>query len=137
MLFYLALIYDEIQSITQEEHDKFRKKYREEQQRYKDKLAHLDSANEEYYITASLLLELASRSYELFIGSEPDEKREIIQLTLQNLSLNRGKLEYTLQKPFDSIFKSAEGLIWGERWGLNPRPPVPQTGALPLSYDHQ
>jgi hypothetical protein len=53
---------------------------------------------------------LASRSFELFTGSEPDEKREIIQMALQNLSLNDGKLEYTMQKPFDSILKSAESL---------------------------
>jgi len=89
---------------------------RSEQQDYKDKLARLEQADEQYYITASLLLDLASRSYELFIGSEPDDKREIIQLTLQNLSLNHGKLEYTLQKPFDSIFFSAKGLRWGRLW---------------------
>ena len=26
--------------------------------------------------------------------------------------------------------------VWGERWELNPRPSVPQTDALPLSYAH-
>jgi hypothetical protein len=100
-------------SITQEEYDNFRKKCRTEQQEYKDKLATLEHADEEYYITASTILDLASRSYELFMGSETDEKREIIQLTLQNLFINDGKLEYTLQKPFDSIFKSALSLEWG------------------------
>lgn len=25
---------------------------------------------------------------------------------------------------------------WGERWDLNPQPPEPQSGALPLSYVH-
>lgn len=78
-------------------------------------MGRLEQADEAYYITASLLLDLASRSYELFIGSEPDDKREIIQLTLQNLSLNHGKLEYTLQKSFDSIFVSAKSHKWG-RW---------------------
>ena len=125
-----------LKRITQDEYDNFRKKFRSEQQDYKDKLARLEQADEQYYITASLLLDLASRSYELFLGSEPDDKREIIELTLQNLSLNHGKLEYTLQKPFDSIFFSAKGLKWGSWWGSNPRHPVPQTGALPLSYSH-
>lgn len=117
-------------SITQDEYDNFRRKFRNEQQDYKDKLTRLEQADESYYITASLLLELASRSYELFIGSETDDKREIIQLTLQNLSLNHGKLQYTLQKPFDSIFSSSNSLKWGGRQDLNPQPPVPQTGAL-------
>lgn len=93
-------------------------------------MSRLEQADEVYYITASLLLDLASRNYELFIGSEPDDKREIIQLTLQNLSLNHGKLEYTLQKPFDSVFFSAKGLKWGDQWDSNPRPPLPQRGAL-------
>ncbi|MFZ6022366.1 MAG: recombinase family protein [Patescibacteria group bacterium] len=100
-------------SITQDEYDNYRKKFRAEQQDYKEKLGRLEQADEEYYITVSLLLELASRSNELFLGSEPDEKREIIQLTLQNLSLKEGKLQYTLQKPFDSIFKTAKSLKWG------------------------
>jgi len=100
-------------SITQEEYDNLRKRYRKEQQEYVDKLASLHQADEQYYITASMLLDLASRSYDLFMGSETDEKREIIQLTLQNLFINDGKLEYTLQKPFDSIFKSALSLEWG------------------------
>lgn len=100
-------------SITQDEYDNYRKKCRAEQQDYKDKLSRLEQADEEYYITVSLLLELASRSYELFLGSEADEKQEILRLTLQNLSLKEGKLQYTLQKPFDSIFKTAKSLKWG------------------------
>jgi len=63
--------------ITQDEYDNFRKKFRSEQQDYKNKLDRLEHADKQYYITASLLLDLASRSYELFIGSEPDDKREI------------------------------------------------------------
>lgn len=118
-------------SITQEEYTNFHKKFRAEQQVYKNKLARLEKADEEYYITCSYLLQLASRSYELFIGSEVDEKREIIQLTLQNLLLNKGKLEYTMQKPFDSIFKTADSLTWGEWAGSNRRHPAPQAGALP------
>lgn len=98
--------------------------------------ARINKADEEYYINSSLLLGLASRSYELFLGSEPDEKREIVQLIFQNLSLNQGKLEYTMNKPFDIIFKSAKGLTWGGRWGSNPQPSVPQTDAPPLSYAH-
>ncbi len=26
--------------------------------------------------------------------------------------------------------------VWGDRWGSNPQPPLPQSGALPLSYSH-
>ena len=69
--------YSVLQELLRMNMDNFRKKFRSEQQDYKDKLARLEQADEAYYITASLLLDLASRSYELFIGSEPDDKREI------------------------------------------------------------
>ena len=106
--------------ITQEEYDNHRKKWRSKQDEYRDKLGKLQQADEQYYISASLLLQLASRSKELFLGSEPDEKREIVQLIFQNLFLNQGKLEYIMNKPFDNIFKSAKGLKWGEQRDLNP-----------------
>lgn len=117
-------------SITQEEYDNLRKRFRQEQQEFKDKLARLEQADEEYYINASYLLELASKSFELFTGSEPEEKREIIQLTLQNLSYKAGKIIYTMQKPFDSIFETSSSLNWGGWWDSNPRHSVPQTEAL-------
>lgn len=82
-------------------------------------------------MTASLLLQLATRSKELFLGSEPDEKREIIQLVFQNLSLNQGNLEYTMNKPFDSIFKTGGSPRWGGWWDSNPRQLAPQASALP------
>lgn len=77
--------------ITQEQFDNFQSKWRKEQDLFRAKLGNLQQADEEYYMTAELLLQIASRSYELFIGSDVDEKREIIQLVFQNLSLNHGK----------------------------------------------
>lgn len=100
-------------SITVEEYDRIRSKVQSIKDEYMGKLNGLNKANEEYYFEAALLLELASRSYELFMGSEPEEKREIIQLTLQNLRMKDGKLLYEWQKPFDRIFVSAESLTWG------------------------
>lgn len=78
-------------SITQELYDKYRKEWSKEKQKYQDKLDKLNYADEKYYSTASQLLELASRSYELFMGSEPEQKRQIISLTLQNLKMKNGK----------------------------------------------
>ncbi len=63
-----------------------------------------------------MLLNLASRSYELFMGPEPEQKRQIITLTLQNLTLEDGKLHYNFIKPFDSIFISANSNNWGGWW---------------------
>jgi len=100
-------------SITQEEYDNMRKKWIKERDGYQKKLNRIYTADNEYYITASYLLELASKSYELFMGSEAEQKRQIIALTLQNLVIKDGKLTFNLQKPFDSIFVAKQSHIWG------------------------
>ena len=102
--------------ITPEKYHELEKKWRAIQDDFKDKLAKLQRADKDYYITVSYLLDIASRSYELFIGSTVEEKREIIGLTLSNLFLDEGKLVYTLQSPFDSIFISCKSLTWGAYW---------------------
>lgn len=117
-------------SITTEQYDKLRKQWTQKKQEFQDKLERIDKADEEYYITASYLLELASRSYELFMGSEPEQKRQIIGLTLQNLKIKDGKVLYDWIKPFDSIFESVDRHTWGDWRDSNPRPSVPQTDAL-------
>jgi hypothetical protein len=100
-------------SITTEQYNKFRANWTKQKEEYEAKLARISKADKEYYITASYLLELASRSYELFFGSEPEQKRQIITLTLQNLTLKDGNLCYDWVKPFDSISISNKRLQWG------------------------
>lgn len=118
-------------SITEDEYAKFRQRWRNDQKKAEKILARIREADEEYYITVQYLLQLASRSYEIFMGSEPEEKRRIIQMTLQNLQIKDGELVYEWQKPFDSIFECKGRLLWGERRGSNPRPSGPQPDALP------
>ena len=48
-------------------------------------------ADEEYYLTAQYLVQIASRAKELFASSEPEEKRLILKMAFQNLSLD-GKI---------------------------------------------
>ncbi|PIR54717.1 hypothetical protein COU74_03110 [Candidatus Peregrinibacteria bacterium CG10_big_fil_rev_8_21_14_0_10_36_19] len=101
-------------SITTEQYDNLRTQWLKKKKEYEAKSERISKADEEYYITASYLLELASRSYELFMGSEPEQKRAIIALTLQNLKIKDGKVLTDWQKPFDSIFISAERHKWGD-----------------------
>lgn len=100
-------------SITQDEYDNYRKKWRTAQDKFQQRLEKILKADEEYYITSAYLLELASRSYELFMGSEPEQKRQIITLTLQNLEIKDGKVQYEWIKPFDGIFAAKERHNWG------------------------
>jgi hypothetical protein len=47
------------------------------------------------------------------VGSEPEQKRQLITLTLQNLEIKDGKLSYEWVKPLDNVFVSAKSHTWG------------------------
>lgn len=76
------------------------------------KLANLQNADEEYYLTAQYLVEIASRAKELFISSEPEEKRLILKMAFQNLELDGKIVRYDWKKPFDKIAFYASRPAW-------------------------
>ena len=69
-------------------------------------------ADEEYYLTAQYLVQIASRAKELFAGSEPEEKRLLLNMTLQNLRLDGKIVLYDWIKPFDKIAFYASRPSW-------------------------
>lgn len=69
-------------------------------------------ADENYYTEANRLLELASRAYELFESSEPQQKREPLTFLLQNSKMKGNKLTPTLQMPFDAILLANKTQNW-------------------------
>lgn len=89
------------------------KAYNKRQEEITAQLAKLINSDENFYITMGYIFELARQAYNLFLSSEMEERRQIINLVFQNLSLNQGNLEYTMNKPFDSIFKTGGSLKWG------------------------
>ncbi|HUX48636.1 MAG TPA: recombinase family protein [Dehalococcoidia bacterium] len=99
-------------SITESFYDKKREEYRSKQQEITDKISKLGIADEEYYLTSEYLLQLASRSYELFMSSEAEEKRQLLKLTLQNLELEGKKLKFEFVKPFDKVFACSSRQRW-------------------------
>ena len=76
----------------------------------------LQEADEQYYFTASYLLQMARRAPEIFKSSKPDIKRQLFKLVLSNPTINDGTLCATIRKPF-SYF--AEGLS-RSNWGPSP-----------------
>lgn len=63
----------------------------------------LQEAEDNYYITATYLLELANRAYDLFVSSEVEERRQLIKLILQNLRVEGKIVRYDWINPFDKI----------------------------------
>ena len=98
--------------ITDSEYTERKNNYQEEVKKIQRKIEQLSKADEEYYILAESILSLAQRAGELFESSEMEQKRQIINLTLQNLTLDEKKLSYDLIKPFDVILKSQDSHDW-------------------------
>jgi site-specific DNA recombinase len=99
-------------SITESLYNKKREEYRAKQKEISGKIASLGIADEEYYLTSEYLLQLANRAYDLFMSSEAEEKRQLLQLTLQNLELDGKKVNFELVKPFDKVFACSNSQKW-------------------------
>ena len=98
--------------ITKDFYDKKRQEYRAKQDEIKSKMDNLQNTDEEYYITASYILSLANRAYDLFLNSEPEIKRQLLKLLLQNCEIDNGSLRYTLNYPFSAIFSYTKNHNW-------------------------
>jgi len=101
--------------ITESEYDKFYTSFYDEAAEIKSQLSKLEEAQDNYYITAKYILELVNEAHELFIGSEVEEKRQLIKLVLQNLRLEDDKLLWDAAKPFDAILNVADSQRWCAR----------------------
>lgn len=89
--------------ITVNYYEKKRKEYRAKQKKINVKIAKLNFADEEYYLTSEYLLKLASKAHKLFKSSELHERRQLLKMTLQNLELEGKKVRFDWIKPFDQV----------------------------------
>ena len=89
--------------ITDDEYDKFYQSFREQIADIDTRLGMLQEAEDNYYITARYLLELANRAYDLFKSSEVEERRQLIKLVLSNLRVEDKTVRYDAIKPFDRV----------------------------------
>ncbi|MEM5777876.1 MAG: hypothetical protein QXJ06_05555 [Candidatus Aenigmatarchaeota archaeon] len=91
--------------ITNNIYDKFYTEFRSKIDEIDEKLANFQKTEDNYFITVNYLLELANRSYELFLRSKLEEKRLLIKLTLSNLEAEGKTMRYNLLKPFNYLFE--------------------------------
>lgn len=98
--------------ITESEYDKFYKTLNNKLDDVTARLTQLEEADANYYITSRHLLTLANKAYDIFLGSEVEEKRQLIKLILSNLQLTDEKLVYDVHKPFDLILNCTDLLEW-------------------------
>lgn len=91
------------QSITKDDYDKKLKELKEKQHEIDSSLQNHTSADENYYITASTVFNLAKNALELFESSEIAEKRALLNYLLQNCVARQKTLSFQLRSPFDVI----------------------------------
>lgn len=101
-----------IRRITDNDYDRFYQSFHEQIADIDTRLARLQEAEDNYYVTAKYLLELASKAHELFVSSEIEERRQLIKLVVQNLKLEGKKVQFQAQKPFDTILNYNDNQLW-------------------------
>ena len=99
--------------ISEEFYKKKVQEYRREQNNIKVKMDNLHEADQQYYLTANLLLQLARRASEIFKSSKPDIKRQLFKLVLSNPTINDGTLCATIRKPFSYFAEGLSRSNWG------------------------
>ena len=62
-----------------------------------------EKADQNFYITANMVMNLAARAREIFESSEVDEKRELLNLVFQNLKLEGKKMLTEICEPFSTM----------------------------------
>lgn len=91
------------------------KKVKEYKVKQRDILIQIEdhtNADENFYITAPKILNLANRALEIFESSEVKEKRALVNLLLQNPLLSGRKLSFSLRSPFYMIAKCGQNENW-------------------------
>ena len=69
-----------------------------------EKIQRYTNTDENFYLTANMVLNLAKKAKEIFKSSEIVEKRQLLNFLLQNLELEGKKLLFKLKTPFDTMF---------------------------------
>lgn len=100
------------QSITKEDYDKKLKEMKEKQYDINIQIEEHTRADENYYITASNVLNLAKNACELFKSSEIEEKRAILNYLLQNCVANGKNIEFSLRSPYNHILTFTNQPTW-------------------------
>ena len=106
-------------SITESFYNKKYQEFREHQEKIQLRLQTLRSADNDYYLSVSRLVKIANKAPALFKGSEPETKRQILKLLLQNCEVKGVNLCPTYRSPFGSFAKGASRQKWLPGQGSN------------------
>ena len=88
--------------------------YKKRQAELVEQMGRHEKADHNFYVTANLVMNLATRAKEIFNSSEVDEKRQLLNLMFQNLQLKDVSLSFQVREPFATMmdFKNCP-VEWG------------------------
>ena len=99
-------------SITSEMYDNKFTEYKSRQSEILVQMKEHNEADKNFYMTASTLLDLSKRAYDIFISSETFEKRQLVNFIFQNSRMQGKKWLYDLKEPFNIIAENSKHPIW-------------------------
>ena len=89
------------------------------------KLSALDTVSDEFYKTLENLMRITRNAPLTFESSKLDQRKELINLVLQNLELHGRELRWKYKKPFDLMASCTKMNSWlGRRVKLRTPPPL-------------
>jgi hypothetical protein len=98
--------------ITQSGYDKKARELKERQTEIALRIEQHQQGDGDYRTTLESLISLASRAAELFEGSKPEQKRELIAFVFSNLRLRGKNLDFLLRSPFDLMVNRRDYSSW-------------------------
>lgn len=98
--------------ITEETFNKKSAELKEEQERIRTAKELYTESDKKFELTVPYLLHVASKAKDLFKCSKVERKRALLKFLLSNASLKRGKLQYELKKPFNTLEEFSKFANW-------------------------
>jgi hypothetical protein len=90
-------------TITEDFYQRKAKQHSDEKEEIASAIQRHSNANIKYYELGINLYELSQRSKEIYLKASKEERRQLLNLALNKLQLNNGKLIYTFSKPFELL----------------------------------
>ncbi|RWZ78750.1 MAG: hypothetical protein EOT05_03305 [Candidatus Microsaccharimonas sossegonensis] len=99
-------------SITPDDYNEKKGRYDQEIVRIDGQLTRLEDVDQNFYATASYLLQLFKHGDKIFEVASDEEKRQIISILLWNLRMKGKTVRFTPNEPFATVLKLAESSKW-------------------------
>lgn len=93
-------------------YDTMLSKFKSQQEEILEQMGKHNEADQDYYLKANKLLELAKNAHLLFEKAEIEQKRKLLNFVFQNSKLRGKKLEVEAKMPFDAILLGNKTNNW-------------------------